>query len=124
MLTAMNKVMVLGNLTRDPDVRKVPSGMLVGSFGLAINERFTTRKGEDRDEVCFVEIEVWGKQADACGKYLSKGAQAFVEGGLRYNQWEDRQTGQKRSRLSVRAERVQFLGACPRENEDAEHSVA
>ena len=105
----MNKVMVAGNLTRDPVVRQTQTGFAVGSFGLAMNERYTTRQGAEREDVCFVEVEVWGKQAQTCGQYLRKGAPAFVEGRLRTDQWEDRQTGQQRNRLVVRADRVQFL---------------
>ena len=108
-MMCMNKVMVAGNLTRDPVVRQTQSGFPVGSFGLAMNERYTTRQGAEREDVCFVEVEVWGKQAQTCGQYLRKGATAFVEGKLRSDQWEDRESGKRRNRLVVRADRVQFL---------------
>ena len=110
-MMTMNKVMVAGNLTRDPVVRQTQTGFAVGSFGLAMNERYTTRQGAEREDTCFVEVEVWGKQAQTCGQYLRKGAPAFVEGRLRSDQWEDRQTGQQRNKLIVRADRVQFLPA-------------
>jgi len=109
MLT-VNKVMVAGNLTRDPVIRRTQGGTTVGDLRLAVNERVTNGQGESREEVCFLDVEVWGKQAEACGEYLNKGAPAFVEGRLRTSQWQDRQTGEKRSRLRVRADRVQFLG--------------
>lgn len=108
-MMTLNRVMLAGNLTRDPELRRTPNGAAVAVFGLAANERFATRQGEQREEVCFVDIEIWGKQAEACCQYLSKGAPAFVEGRLRCDRWEDKQTGQRRSRLLVRADRVQFL---------------
>jgi len=109
----VNKVMMAGNLTRDPRVQQTPSGTAVGSFGVALNERYVTRDGESRDQVCFVEVEVWGRQAEACAQFLTKGAPAFVEGRLRHDRWEDKETGQPRSRLFVRADRVQFLAPPP-----------
>lgn len=105
----VNRVMMAGNLTRDPTIRQTPSGAQVGSLTVALNDTYRTRQNETREEVAFVDVEVWGKQADACGQYLKKGAPVFVEGKLRTSEWEDRQTGQKRSRMLVRAERVQFL---------------
>ena len=114
-MVAVNQVVVAGNLTRDPELRRTASGTAVGLLGLAVNERFTTREGEQKEEVCFVDIEVWGKQAEACGQYLRKGASALVEGRLRCDRWEDRQTGQQRTKLLVRADRVQFVGQPSRE---------
>jgi len=108
-MMTLNRVMLAGNLTRDPELRRTPNGAAVAVFGLAANERFATRQGEQREEVCFVDIEIWGKQAETCCQYLTKGAPAFVEGRLRCDRWEDKQTGQRRSRLFVRADRVQFL---------------
>jgi single-strand DNA-binding protein len=110
-MSSLNKVFLMGNLTRDPDVRYTPSGTAVCAIGLAVNRRFTTQGGEDREEVCFVDIEVFGRQAETCGEYLRKGAPILLEGRLRLDQWDDRQTGQRRSRLKVVGERVQFLGA-------------
>ena len=107
-MASLNRVILMGNLTRDPEVRYIPSGAAVASFGLAINRTYTTQSGEKKDEVCFVTIVVWGKQAESCGQYLNKGSLILVEGRLSYRAWE--QEGQKRSTLEVRADRVQFLG--------------
>lgn len=119
-MMTLNRVMLAGNLTRQPDLRETPSGATVANFGLAMNERYTSRQGEEREDVCFVDVEVWGKQAEMCGQYLSKGNPAFVEGRLRCDRWEDRGTGQTRSRLVVRAERVQFLTPSGRSASGAE----
>jgi single-strand DNA-binding protein len=108
-MASLNKVLLMGNLTRDPELRYTPSGAAVCELGLAVNRRYRTAQGEDRDEVCFVDIQVWGKQAESCNTYLNKGSQAFVEGRLRFDQWDDRESGKKRSRLTVTAERVQFM---------------
>ncbi|NQV03941.1 MAG: single-stranded DNA-binding protein [Candidatus Omnitrophica bacterium] len=103
-----NKVFLMGNLTRDPELRYVPSGAPVATFGLAVNRRYVTQQGEKKDEVCFVRIVVFGKQAESCSQHLSKGRLVFIEGRLQYRSWE--QDGQKRSMLDVIADRVQFLG--------------
>lgn len=108
-MASLNKAFLLGNLTRDPELRYVPSGAPVATFGLAVNRRFVTQQGEKKDEVCFVRIVIFGKQAESCSQYLSKGRLVFVEGRLQYRSWEQ-QDGQKRSSLDVVAERVQFLG--------------
>jgi len=110
-MASLNKVLLMGNMTRDPDLRYTTGGTAVCSLGLAVNRRFRTAGGEDREETCFVDIDVFGRQAESCKNYLRKGAPAFVEGRLRLDQWDDRQTGQKRSRLRVTAERVEFVGA-------------
>lgn len=107
-MAGLNRVFLMGNLTRDPEVRYIPSGAAVASFGLAVNRTYTTQSGEKKDEVCFVNVVVWGKQAESCGQYLNKGSLVLVEGRLAYRAWE--QEGQKRSTLEVRADRVQFLG--------------
>ncbi len=103
-----NRVILLGNLTRDPELRYVPSGTAVASFGLATNRTYIAQNGEKKEEVCFVTVIVWGKQAESCSQYLSKGSPALVEGRLTSRSWE--QDGVKRSTIEVRAERVQFLG--------------
>jgi len=110
-MASYNRVILMGNLTRDPEVRYTSGGLAICKFGLAMNRHFVTAQGEERDEVCFVDIEVFGKQAESTGNYLRKGAPAFVEGSLKLDQWEDAKTKEKRSRLLVRADRVQFLGA-------------
>ncbi len=109
-MASLNKVFLLGNLTRNPELRYTAGGAAVCNLGLAVNRRYTTSQGEDREEVCFVEIEVWGKQAESCQQYLTKGSPALIEGRLRYDAWDDRETGRRRSRLVVRADRVQFVG--------------
>nr|HPJ73168.1 single-stranded DNA-binding protein [bacterium] len=96
--------------TRDPEVRYTPQGTAVCSFGLAVNHTYRSRDGEPREDVCFIEIETWGRQAENCGQYLKKGSPVLVEGRLKYHTWES-QDGQKRSRHKVTALRVQFLSA-------------
>ncbi len=108
-MVSVNRVMLAGNLTRDPEVRYTPSGRAVSALGLAVNRRYRTSEGEDKEEVCFVDIDVWGRQAETCGEYLGKGSPVLVEGRLRLDQWE--KDGQKNSKLKVVADRVQFLGA-------------
>lgn len=103
----LNRVYLIGNLTRDPEVRYAPSGDAVGDLQLAVNNRYKTRDGQDKEETCFVGVVVWGRQAETCGEYLKKGSPVLVEGRLQFDQWE--KDGQKQSRLRVRAERVQFL---------------
>jgi single-strand DNA-binding protein len=110
---SLNKVLLLGHLTRDPDMRYTPSGTPVSSFGLAINRRF--RQGDEtRDEVCFVDVTVFGRQAEIAGEYLRKGRLVFIEGRLRWHSW-DADGGQKRSKLDVVAEAVHLM---PRPRED------
>ena len=109
-----NKVILVGNLTRDPEMRHTSSGAGVCTLGMAINRKFTSQ-GETREETCFVDISVWGRQGESCTEYLRKGRSVLVEGRLKLDQWDDRETGKKRSRLSVVAERVQFLSSPQRD---------
>jgi len=109
-MASYNKVLLMGNLTRDPEVKYTPKGMAVTDLGLAVNREYTTDSGEKREEVVFVDVTVWGRQAETCGEYLKKGRPVFVEGRLQLDTWDDKQSGQKRSKLRVNAERVQFLG--------------
>ena len=104
----LNKVLLAGNLTRDPELRYLNSGTAVCELGMATNRRFQRNDGEQSEEVCFVNITVWGRQGENCNQYLKKGAPVFVEGRLKFDSWQG-QDGQKRSKLSVVAERVQFL---------------
>ena len=106
---SFNKFIGLGNLTRDPELRYTPSGAPVCNFDLAFNRSYTTQGGEKKDEVCFMTIVVWGKQAESCGQYLGKGRQALVEGHLQQRSWETSE-GQKRTKVEIVAERVQFVG--------------
>lgn len=107
----LNKTFLIGNLTRDPEMRVTPKGTHVCAFALAINKKFKTEAGDLREEVTFVECEAWSKTAELVSKYLAKGAPAMIEGRLKLDEWEDKTTGQKRSRLKVVAENVQFLGS-------------
>ena len=118
-----NKVILLGNLTRDPEVRQGPSGASVCSFTLAVNRSHTTQGGERRDETCFIPITVWGRQAASSGQYLKKGRSAMVEGRLRTRNWQTPE-GQKRSAMEVIAERVQFLGSPNGAREEAPQSAS
>jgi len=107
-MASFNKVMLMGNLTRDPELRYTSNGSAVTSFGLAVNRKF--KQGDEwKEDVCFVDITVWGKQGENCAEYLSKGRPAFVEGRLQYSTWES--DGQKKNKLDVVANTVQFLGS-------------
>ena len=108
----LNKVLLMGNLTRDPEVRYTPKGTAVGDLSIAINDSYKAQDGTIKETVTYVDIEVWGRQAETCKQYLTKGRPVFVEGQLRLDQWETPQ-GEKKSRLKVRADRVQFLGGGP-----------
>ena len=107
----LNKVFLIGNLTRDPELRVTPKGTAICQFGLAVNRQFKDESGQTRDETAFIDIEAWGKQGELVSKYLTKGSPAMVEGRLKLDQWEDKQSGQKRSKLKVVLENVQFLSA-------------
>ena len=107
-MASLNKVLLIGNLTRPPELRYTPSGTAVADVRLAVNRNYTTQGGEKRDEVCFLTVVVWGKQAESCGEYLDKGSQIFVEGRLQTRDWEGKD-GQKRTVTEVVAERVQFM---------------
>ncbi len=108
----LNKVFLIGNLTRDPELRYLPDGRPLCNFGIAINRTYITASREKKEEVCFLRIVVWGKQAESCSQFLNKGRPVFVEGRLQSRSWET-QSGEKRSALDVIAERVQFLGGRP-----------
>ena len=107
----LNKVFLIGNLTRDPELRVTPKGTPICQFGIAVNRQFKDESGATRDETTFVDIEAWGKQGELVSKYLSKGSLAMVEGRLKLDQWEDKQSGQKRSKLKVVLDNVQFLSS-------------
>ena len=117
----MNKVLLTGNLTRDPEVRHIPaSGNVVANFGMAMNERWNdARSGEQRESVCFVEIEAWNRQAEIIGEYFKKGSPILVEGSLKFEQWEDDQ-GTNRNRLRVRLQRFEFFSNVSGENPQAD----
>lgn len=106
----LNKVMLIGNVTRDPELRYIGSGTAVLDLGLAVNRRSKGQNGEFKEEVTFVTVTIWGKTAENCAEYLSKGRPVFIEGHMRNDNWEDKKTGEKRSKLAIVAENVQFLG--------------
>ncbi|MHC4414627.1 MAG: single-stranded DNA-binding protein [Planctomycetota bacterium] len=108
MAGSFNKVFLMGNLTRDVELKHTPSNQPVASFGLATNRRYRTREGEDREETTFVDCEAWGRTAEVMSQYLSKGRPVFVEGRLRLDTWQDRE-GQNRSKLRVVVENFQFI---------------
>jgi len=107
-----NKVLLIGNLTKDPELRYTPQGTAVVNLRLAVNRRFRDKNQELKEETCFVTAVVWNKQAETCNQYLHKGSPLLVEGRLQSRSWEDN-SGQKRNVIEVRAERVQFLGVAP-----------
>ncbi len=106
-MASLNKVFLIGNLTRDPELRYIPNGTAIAKFGLAVNRTYKSQDGEQKDDTCFVDIVTWGKIAELCANYLSKGRPIFVEGRLQYNSWET-PDGQKRNKIDVVAERIQF----------------
>ena len=112
-MASFNKVILLGNLTRDPEVRYTPKGSAVCDLGIAVNRNYTTDSGERREEVTFVDVVLWARLAEIAGEYLKKGRPVFIEGRLQMDTWDDKQTGQKRTRLRVVGETMQLLGGRP-----------
>ena len=108
-MASVNKVILMGNLTRDPELRYTPKGTAVADLGMAVNRRVSDGNGNWSDEVTFVDVTVWGSTAENAQKYLGKGRGVFVEGRLQLDSWEDKQSGQKRTKLKVVGENVQFL---------------
>lgn len=107
----LNRVLLIGNLTRDPEVRYTPKGTAVTEIGLAVNRVYSGEDGEKKEETTFVDVTLWARQAEIAGQYLKKGRPVFIEGRLQLDSWDDKQTGQKRSRLRVVAENLQLLGS-------------
>lgn len=107
-MASYNRVILVGNLTRDPEVRYLPSGTAVAEMGLAVSESYRNKAGEQVENTCFVDIVVWSRQAETCGEYLKKGSPVLVEGRLQLDKWKSKE-GEARSKLRVRADRVQFL---------------
>ncbi|RYD74037.1 MAG: single-stranded DNA-binding protein [Verrucomicrobiaceae bacterium] len=107
----LNKVMLIGNCTRDPEIKYTPKGTAVAELTLAVNRISTTDQGERREEVAFIDITLWGRQAEIAGEYLKKGRPVYIEGRLQLDTWEDKQSGQKRSKLKVVGENLQLLGS-------------
>src|SRR5450432_2425368 len=112
-MASFNKVILVGNLTRDPELRYTPKGLAIAKIGLAVNRNWTSESGEKKEEVTFVDVDIFGRTAENVAQYMRKGRPILVEGRLKLDQWDDKQTGQKRSKLGVVAETVQFLGSAP-----------
>lgn len=112
-MASFNKVILLGNLTRDPEVRYTPKGSAVCDLGLAVNRAYTLDNGEKREEVTFVDVVLWARLAEIAGEYLKKGRPVFIEGRLQLDTWDDKTSGQKRSKLRVIGETMQLLGSRP-----------
>ena len=113
MASSFNKVILLGNLTRDPEVRYTPKGTAVTELGMALNRMYTAENGEKRDETTFVDVTLWGRMAEIAGEYLKKGRPVLIEGRLQLDTWDDKQSGQKRSKLKVVGENLQLIGSRP-----------
>jgi single-strand DNA-binding protein len=109
-MASFNKVILVGNLTRDPELRYTPKGTAIAKIGLAVNRTWRSESGEQREETTFVDVDIFGRTAENVGQYMRKGRPILIEGRLRLDTWDDKSTGQKRSRLGVVAETVQFLG--------------
>jgi single-strand DNA-binding protein len=107
----LNRVLLIGNLTRDPELRVLPKGTSIAAFGLAINREWKDEAGQKKEEVTFIDCEAWGKPAEIIAKYCAKGRPLFVEGRLKLDSWEDKQSGQKRTKLKVVVENFQLLGS-------------
>ena len=105
----VNRVTLAGNLTRDPELRYISSGMAVCKLGMAVSNKYKTKTGETREDTLFINVTVWGASGEYCGEHMKKGAPVFVEGRLKMNEWEDKTSGQKRSTIEVTADRVQSL---------------
>lgn len=112
-MPSLNKVLLMGNLTRDPELRVTPKGTPICQFSLAINRSFKLESGETREEVLYVDVEAWGKQGETIAKHVTKGRPLYVEGRLRLDTWEDKTTKEKRSRMKIVLEQFQFLGDRP-----------
>src|SRR5438105_11590958 len=118
-MASFNRVILAGNLTRDPELRYTPKGMAIAKIGLAVNRVWKNEAGESKEEVTFVDLDAFGRQAETLAQYMKKGSPLLVKGRLRLDQWDDKQTGQKRSRLGVVVEGFQFLGGGTRPGDGA-----
>jgi single-strand DNA-binding protein len=127
-MASFNKVILMGNLTRDPELRYTPKGTAIAKIGLAVNRVWRSESGEQKEEVTFVDVDAFGRQAETIGQYLKKGRPVLIEGRLKLDTWDDKQSGQKKSKLGVVLESFQFVGSAPgqqgqgREGEKAETS--
>lgn len=107
----LNKVMLMGNLTRDPELKYTPKGTALVNFGIAVNRNYSTDTGEKREEVTFIDLEAWARTAEIIAEYFKKGRPIFIEGRLKLDTWDDKQSGQKRSKMRVIVESFEFLGS-------------
>ncbi len=107
-MASFNKVILLGNLTRDPEVRYTPNGIAVASFAIAVNRKYK-QGDETKEEVSYIDIVVFGKQAESCGQYINKGDSVLIDGRLQQRRWDDKETGQKRNKIEVVANQVNFM---------------
>lgn len=112
-MASYNRVLLMGNVTRDPEVKYTPKGTAVAELGLAVNRVYTADNGEKREEVTFIDVTLWGRQAEVAGQYVKKGRSVFIEGRLQLDSWDDKQTGQKRSKLKVIGDNMQMIGPRP-----------
>ncbi|MDC0316142.1 single-stranded DNA-binding protein [Verrucomicrobia bacterium] len=109
-MASFNKVILMGNLTRDPELRYTPKGTAVAKLGLAVNRSWRNAEGQQQDETTFVDVDAFGKQAETLGQYMQKGRPILIEGRLKLDQWEDKSTGQSRSKLGIILEKFSFVG--------------
>lgn len=109
-MPSLNKVMLMGNLTKDAELRYLPGGQAVLEFRIAVTRKYRTQQGEDKEETCFIDVNLWGKRGEAVSQYLTKGKPLFVEGRLQLDEWDDKESGQKRSKMRVVAENIEFVG--------------
>ena len=116
-MSKLNKVFLMGNLTKDPELRYTPAGTAIASFGIAINRTWAGSDGEKKEEVCYVEINMFGRREEVINEYFKKGNPIFIEGRLQFQQWEAKD-GQKRNALKVVAEDFQFIGGNAKKDED------
>ena len=122
-MPSFNKVLLMGNLTRDPEMRSTPKGSCVANFGMAVNRKYKTAAGEIEEETTFVDVSAFAQLAETVSKFLKKGAAVFVEGRLKFDRWDDKATGQKKSKMSVIAFRVDFLSPKKSGSSDADRDA-
>lgn len=120
----VNLVVLAGNITRDIELRALPSGQILAQIGLAVNRRWKNKDGQPQEEVTFVDLEAWGKTAEVMHKYLAKGKPVHITGRLKLDQWEDKETGQKRSKLKVVVESFEFVSSAPEGERDVQQAPA
>jgi single-strand DNA-binding protein len=123
-MASFNKVILMGNLTRDPELRYTPKGTAVAKLGLAVNRSWRNAEGQQQDETTFVDVDAFGKQAETLGQYMQKGRPILIEGRLKLDQWEDKNTGQNRSKLGVILEKFSFVGGGSQNSDNTNPSQA